>query len=78
MLDGAFGSTHCLEIPFVFDNVELHRTFTGGGAQAVELGHRISRLWTNFAKTGVPAADGMPEWEPYPRTMILNVESRLK
>ena len=30
VLDGVFGSTHCLEIPFVFDNVLLHRTFTGG------------------------------------------------
>ncbi|NLZ20217.1 MAG: carboxylesterase/lipase family protein [Bacteroidales bacterium] len=78
VLDGALGSTHCLEIPFVFDNVELHRTFTGGGGQAVELGHRISRLWTNFAKTGVPAADGMPVWEPYPRTMILDTVSKLE
>jgi para-nitrobenzyl esterase len=81
VLDGAFGSTHCIEIPFVFDNVELHRTFTGGGADAVELGHRISRLWTNFAKTGVPSADGIPEWEPYtvarPATMLLNINSQL-
>ena len=78
VLDGAFGSTHCIEIPFVFDNVELHRTFTGGGADAVELGHRVSRLWTNFAKTGVPSADGMPEWEPYPHTMLLNIHSTLE
>ncbi|MBR5724082.1 MAG: carboxylesterase/lipase family protein [Bacteroidales bacterium] len=78
VLDGVFGSTHCIEIPFVFDNVALHRTFTGGGADAVELGHRVSRLWTNFAKTGVPSADGIPEWEPYPRTMILNIESTLQ
>ena len=78
VLDGAFGSTHCIEIPFVFDNVALHRTFTGGEADAIELGHRVSRLWTNFAKTGKPAADGMPEWEPYPRKMILNIESSIQ
>ncbi len=78
VLDGAFGSTHCIEIPFVFDNVALHRTFTGGGADAVELGHRISRLWTNFAKNGIPQADDMPEWEPYPRKMILNIESSIQ
>ena len=77
VLDGAFGSTHCIEIPFVFDNVALHRTFTGGGEEAVELGHRISRLWTNFAKTGVPSAEGIPAWEPYPRKMTLNVESTI-
>ena len=78
VLDGALGSTHCIEIPFVFDNVSLHRTFTGGARDAVELGHRISRLWTNFAKTGTPAAEDMPEWEPYPKKMILNIESSIQ
>jgi len=78
VLDGALGSTHCMEIPFVFDNVVLHRTMTGGGAEAAELGHRISRLWTSFAKTGVPQAEGMPEWEPYPKRMTLNIESSIK
>ena len=78
VLDGAFGSTHCIEIPFVFDNVTLHRTFTGGAPADVELGHRISRLWTNFAKNGVPAAEGIPEWEPYPKRMILNTESTIQ
>ena len=77
VLDGAFGSTHCIEIPFVFDNVELHRTFTGGGQDAVELGHRLSRLWTNFAKNGVPTAEGIPAWEPYPKKMLLDIESSI-
>jgi len=78
VLDGALGSTHCMEIPFVFDNVVLHRTLTGGGAEAAELGHRISRLWTNFAKTGTPEAEGIPTWESYPKKMILNIESSIK
>ena len=78
VLDGALGSTHCLEIPFVFDNVLLHRTFTGGGEDAVELGHRISRLWTSFARTGKPEAAGMPEWEPWPRILVLDMDSKLK
>ena len=78
VLDGALGSTHCLEIPFVFDNVLLHRTFTGGGDDAVELGHRVSRAWPNFAKTGVPSAEGLPEWEAYPKTLIINIKSELK
>jgi para-nitrobenzyl esterase len=78
VLDGVFGSTHCLELPFVFDNVLLHRTFTGGGEDAVELGHRMSRVWTNFAKTGVPSADGIPDWEPYPRNMVFDIESNLQ
>jgi len=78
VLDGAFGSTHCMEIPFVFDNVVLHRTLTGGGPEAAELGHRISRLWTNFAKTGTPEAEDMPTWEPYPKKMILNIEATIQ
>ena len=78
VLDGAMGSTHCIEIPFVFDNVLLHRTFTGGADDAVELGHRVSRAWTNFAKTGVPSAEGLPTWEAYPKTLIINTKSELK
>ncbi len=77
VLDGAMGSPHCIEIPFVFDNVLLHRTFTGGGEDAVQLGHRISSLWTHFAKTGKPVAEGMPEWTPYPDNLIINIESIL-
>ena len=78
VLDGALGSTHCIEIPFVFDNVLRHRTFTGGGEDAIELGHRVSRLWTSFARTGKPQADGMPIWEPWPATLKINLESRLE
>ena len=42
------------------------------------LGHRVSRAWTNFAKTGVPSAEGLPEWEAYPKTLIINIKSELK
>ena len=78
VLDGALGSTHCLEIPFVFDNVALHNTFTGGAADAIELGHRVSRAWTQFARTGVPSAEELPEWETFPKTLHINIESELK
>ena len=78
VLDGALGSTHCIEIPFVFDNVLLHRTFTGGADDAVELGHSVSRLWTSFAKTGRPEAEDMPAWEAWPKQLIINLESELQ
>ena len=78
VLDGVLGSTHCLEIPFVFDNVLLHRTFTGGAEDAVELGHRVSELWTSFARTGRPAASGMPVWLPYPKMLEINIQSELQ
>ena len=78
VLDGALGSTHCIEIPFVFDNVLLHRTFTGGGEPAVELGHRVSALWASFAQTGKPVAEGMPEWQAWPKTLKINTKTVLE
>ena len=38
-------------------------------------------LWINFARNGVPSADGLSEWEPYTREggtlMILDTEPDL-
>ena len=78
VLDGSLGSTHCMELPFVFDNVDLHRTLTGGCPADIELGHRISRFWSSFAATGKPESEDMPEWEVYPACMYLNTESKLE
>ncbi|MBR5255975.1 MAG: carboxylesterase/lipase family protein [Bacteroidales bacterium] len=78
VLDGSLGSTHCIEIPFVFDNVLLHRTFTGGGDEAIELGHRVSRLWTSFAKTGKPEAEGIPEWAAWPKRLTIDIDSKIQ
>lgn len=65
-------SYHGAEIPYVFDNVN-------GTEQA--LAEQISQAWVNFAKTGTPSAEGLPEWESYTRnsgaTMILDEESEL-
>ena len=77
ILDGRMKSPHCMEIPFVFDNVLLHRTYTGGGEDAIELGHRMSRLWTSFAKTGKPVAEGMPVWEAWPKTLTNNIQTTI-
>jgi len=65
VFDGEFGSMHCMEIPFVFDNVAVHNTLTGGKPEDVELGHKISSFWASFARNGVPVSYDMPEWEPY-------------
>ncbi len=82
VLDGLFRSTHCLELPFVFDNIERCRNMTGGGKDAYILADKMSSAWLNFAKTGKPYAKGLPDWEPYTSekgaTMIFNNECKIE
>ncbi len=65
VMDGILRSTHCMEIPFVFDNAVRHASMTGGGKAAQMLADKMSNAWLNFARTGNPNAEGLPEWEPY-------------
>lgn len=82
VMDGILRSTHCMEIPFVFDNALRHATMTGGGADACALANLMSNAWLNFARTGNPNADGLPQWEPYTAekgaTMIFNNTCEIK
>lgn len=69
------GVNHGAEIPYVFD----HRQ---DNEDAQKFADQVSQAWINFAKTGVPSADGLPEWEPYDNekgaTMILDKKSNLR
>ena len=69
VLGGALRSTHCMEIPFMFDNADLHASMTGGGADALLLADRMSDAWVNFARCGNPNGEGgiggVPAWEPF-------------
>lgn len=81
VLDGSLRASHCMEIPFVFDNAVRHATMTGGGQDAVELAGKMSGAWVNFARTGIPNADGLPQWEPYDEngaTMFFGEDCRLE
>lgn len=76
VLDGALRSSHCMELPFVFDNIDKARHMTGGGEEAALLATRMSSAWLNFARTGDPNTEELPLWEPYTNeegaTMIFN------
>ena len=65
VLDGAFKAMHCMEIPFVFDNISRCEEMTGGGKDAYALADKMSSAWANFARTGNPNAKGLPSWPAY-------------
>lgn len=62
------------EIPYVFYNVN-------GASEEETLAGQISQAWINFARSGIPSAEGLPEWVPYTReegaAMLLDTESKL-
>ncbi len=65
VFDGKYKALHCMELPFVFDTVERAKNMTGGGKEAHVLADKMSWAWINFAKTGNPNHEGIPEWPQY-------------
>ncbi|MDO8901979.1 MAG: carboxylesterase/lipase family protein [Phenylobacterium sp.] len=64
--DGRFFSPHAQEIPFVFDNLDKAEVMVGPVTpQAQLLADQMSGAWAAFARTGVPAAPGLPAWPLY-------------
>ncbi len=70
-----FGPGHGTDISFVFDNLRVPE---GGSADPLdkEVARIMNGYWVNFAKTGNPNGDGLPNWPPYnPKTnVILDVQ----
>ncbi|MGB3144461.1 MAG: carboxylesterase family protein [Maribacter sp.] len=65
VFDGKYKALHCMELPFVFDNISLANQMTGGGQEAHDLAEKMSGAWINFAKTGNPNYKNLPEWPAY-------------
>ena len=63
-LDGTFGTNHCTEMPFVFNNIWLGRFMVGADKSAYKLADFMSDVWVSFAKNGVPDVKGF-KWEVY-------------
>ncbi len=78
---GRLKSPHTIEIPFAFDNVQISRQLTGGGADAMQLADRVSDAWIAFAHTGDPNTSKLPHWpafNPAERpTMVINNQSKV-
>jgi para-nitrobenzyl esterase len=59
VLGGRLGACHALQIPFVFDTLDLGRRQKLGGALGEhppqQLADRMHRAWVEFATAGTPA-----------------------
>jgi para-nitrobenzyl esterase len=77
---GRLRAMHCMDIPFVFENVDLSTSVVGDGPDRAALADKMSRAWVAFARTGNPNHKGLPAWEPFTAdkraTMIFNNECR--
>jgi para-nitrobenzyl esterase len=65
VMDGMYKAMHCMELPFVFDNIDKCEEMTGGGKEAYALADKMSSAWINFARTGNPGAKNLPNWPAY-------------
>jgi para-nitrobenzyl esterase len=77
---GALRSYHTLDIPFVFENVDIAQSMVGDGADRYPLADKMSATYTAFARTGNPNNKLIPKWVPFTAeqraTMIWNNECR--
>jgi para-nitrobenzyl esterase len=62
---GKLKAFHTLDIPFVFENVDLATAMTGAGQDRYTLQDRMSAAWAAFARTGNPNHKGMIEWPAF-------------
>jgi len=66
--EGRLKAMHCMEIPFVFDNLEAGKIYTGISPAAQRLADRMSAAWVAFARTGNPNHRGIPQWPAFNST----------
>ncbi len=64
------GAYHCLDIPFVFYNMDIGASMTGSAQSRYELGHVMSAAWAAFARTGNPDHPDMPHWPAFNPTEL--------
>ena len=61
-MGGHARAPHMIEMPFVFDNIAIAERMTGDAPEAFALATLVSAAWAEFARSGVPAASGLPDW----------------
>jgi para-nitrobenzyl esterase len=78
---GKLRSMHCMEIPFVFDHVDVAPFMNGNGRDRYALAAQMSESWVSFARTGNPNHSGVPHWPAFTTgersTMVFSRETRV-
>jgi para-nitrobenzyl esterase len=78
--EGKLRSYHTLDIPFVFQNVDIAQSMVGSGPERYPLADKMCGAWAAFARSGNPNHKGIPNWQPFDEaqraTMIFNNECR--
>ncbi len=83
LFEGQLGAPHAMEIPFVFDNLDVAGGLSlhGGRPGSQPLADRVSEAWLAFARTGNPSHPGLPNWPAYEparrSTMLFDEECRV-
>jgi len=78
-LGGLFKAGHGMEIPFVFDHVDLV-PLTGASPVRYGLAATLREAWSAFAHKGDPNHPGLPRWDPFTsrnrQTMLFDIPCR--
>jgi para-nitrobenzyl esterase len=64
VLGGRMGAPHGIEIPFVFDTVDVD-PLAGVDPRRFDLAEQVRAAWAAFARTGNPGNPRLPEWPAY-------------
>lgn len=80
--DGRWGAHHGLDVPLVFDNVELVPDRVGTGEDAQRLAALMSDTCLAFARAGNPNGGSLPAWPTYDLsrrpTMVFDRDARIE
>ncbi|MBC9031026.1 carboxylesterase/lipase family protein [Sphingomonas sp. JC676] len=75
------GAPHTMDIALAFGTLGAEGSFTGTGPEAQRLSRQVMGAFAALARTGKPAAKGLPGWAPYTlpnrATMVFDKTSRV-
>jgi para-nitrobenzyl esterase len=75
--DGKMKAPHAMDVPFVFDTIDLTNA-TGGGETPKQLAASMSGIWAVFARDGSPGPDWPAYMVPERATMMFDATCRVE